>query len=158
MIIVAIIGILTMIAMPSYQKHVAEGLSLAKPAIVSMTEYYSANGKFQYTNSNHNQLFDNNSAYSVDPAASFFNNATERVMIGKWWAPMGITIDYSKEKLGLSKWGDNPSQKPMIMLIVSPMVTSNKRVLGNGAKWDDGAIEWKCILYFYAKNYRTKCM
>lgn len=153
MIVVAIIGILTMIAMPSYQEYVArtyvaEGLSLAKPAIVSMTEYYSANGKFQYKNSNHNQLFDNNSAYGVDPAASFSHNATERVMIGNWWAPMGITIDYSKEKLGLSKWGDDPSQKPRIMLIASPMVTSNKRVLGNGAKWDGGTVEWKCYYIF----------
>lgn len=80
----------------------------------------------------------------VDPAASFSHNATERVMIGNWWAPMGITIDFSKEKLGLSKWGNDPSQKPRLMLIASPMVTSNKRVLGNGAKWNGGAIEWKC--------------
>lgn len=153
MIVVAIIGILAMIAMPSYQEYVArtyvaEGLSLAKPAMVSMTDYYSTNGKFQYVNSNHNQVFDNNAAYGVDPAASFAHNATERVMIGNWWAPVGITIDYSKEKLGLSKWGNDPNQKPRLMLIATPMVTNDKYTLSLGGNWSGGSIEWKCYYIF----------
>lgn len=51
MIVVAIIGILTMIAMPSYQDYVkragvAEGLNLILPAKTAMIDYYQENGIF----------------------------------------------------------------------------------------------------------------
>ena len=49
MIVVAIIGILTMIAMPAYQDYVkrtgvAEGLQLIMPAKLAMIEYYQEHG------------------------------------------------------------------------------------------------------------------
>lgn len=51
MIVVAIIGILTMIAMPSYQDYVkragvAEGLNLILPAKTAILDYYQLNGVF----------------------------------------------------------------------------------------------------------------
>lgn len=156
MIVVAILGILTAIAMPVYKDYIAktyvtEGLGLAMSAKVAMTDYYASNGKFTYTNSNHNHLFDNNAAYGIAPADTFAHNATERVMIGNWWAPMGITIDYSKKMLGLGE-ETGTNAKPRIMLIASPMITDNQDVLGNGANWKGGAIEWKCYFIFMPKR------
>lgn len=55
MIVVAIIGILTMIAMPSYQDYtrragVAEGLQIILPAKTAMMEYYQEHNRFPETN------------------------------------------------------------------------------------------------------------
>lgn len=55
MIVVAIIGILSMFALPAYQDytkrtHIAEGLSLASMAKSAVTEYYAVNGIWPSTN------------------------------------------------------------------------------------------------------------
>ena len=55
MIVVAIIGILTVIAMPTYQRYtiraqVAEGLNLTAPFKTAVAEFYSANGAFPADN------------------------------------------------------------------------------------------------------------
>lgn len=55
MVVVAIIGILSMIAFPSYQDYtkrtyVAEGLALASGAKSAITEFYSVNGAWPTTN------------------------------------------------------------------------------------------------------------
>ena len=56
MIVVAIIGILAMIAMPAYQRYViraqvAEGLNLSGPLKVGVAEFYEINGAFPANNS-----------------------------------------------------------------------------------------------------------
>lgn len=55
MIVVAIIGILSMFALPAYQDYtkrtyVAEGLALASAAKMAMTEYYSTTGSWPQSN------------------------------------------------------------------------------------------------------------
>ena len=56
MIVVAIIGILSMFALPAYQDYtkrtyVAEGLGLAAPAKMAASEYYASEAKWPTTNS-----------------------------------------------------------------------------------------------------------
>jgi type IV pilus assembly protein PilA len=55
MIVVAIIGILSMFALPAYQDYtkrtyIAEGMSLASMAKASVTEYYAVNGTWPSNN------------------------------------------------------------------------------------------------------------
>ena len=55
MIVVAIIGILTVIAMPAYQRYtiraqVAEGLNLTAPFKTAVAEFFSTNGAFPADN------------------------------------------------------------------------------------------------------------
>lgn len=63
MIVVAIVGILTMIAMPSYQDYVkragvAEGMTLILPAKTAILEYYQEHGDFPYSSNDLKNILD----------------------------------------------------------------------------------------------------
>ncbi len=76
MIVVAIIGILAAVAIPSYQDytkraHVSEGFTLASAAKTGVSEYYSSEGTWPGTNSD----------AGVASAASITGNAVTSVTI-----------------------------------------------------------------------------
>ena len=63
MIVVAIVGILAMIAMPSYQDYVkragvAEGMTLILPAKTAILEYYQEHGDFPYSSNDLKNILD----------------------------------------------------------------------------------------------------
>ncbi len=77
MIVVAIIGILAAVAIPSYQDytkraHVSEGFGLASAAKTGVAEYYASEGAFPT----------NNDQAGVATAASISGNAVDSVVIG----------------------------------------------------------------------------
>ncbi|WP_171973642.1 pilin [Wohlfahrtiimonas larvae] len=155
MIVVAIIGILAMIAMPSYQEYVArtyvtEGLSVATSVQSSMIDHYISNGSFVYKHASggSNGTSNINDTYGIAPPESFAHNAITRVATGTWWNPMGITIEYSKDKLGLSNRLP-ANQVPKIMLVPSPTnVESDIYLQSTGANWKGGSITWQCYYMF----------
>lgn len=89
MIVVAIIGILAAVAIPSYQDytkraHVSEGFSLASAAKTGVSEYYGSQGVWPS---------DNDQA-GVATAGSIFGNAVTSVTISD---PGVITIVYNSK-------------------------------------------------------------
>jgi type IV pilus assembly protein PilA len=87
MIVVAIIGILAAVAIPSYQDytkraHVSEGFSLASAAKTGVAEYYASEGSFPSTNA----------SAGITAAASITGNAVNSVTVG---AGGVITIVYN---------------------------------------------------------------
>ena len=86
MIVVAIIGILAAVAIPSYQDytkraHVSEGMGLAGAAKLAVAEHYSSNNSFHTTNA----------SAGLKAAASITGNAVTSVTVG---ASGKITILY----------------------------------------------------------------
>lgn len=87
MIVAAIIGILSAVAIPAYQDytkraHVTEGLVLSGGAKAGVTEYYSSEGSWPTTNG------------AAGVAASISGNAVISVLVG----PSGvITITYNNK-------------------------------------------------------------
>ncbi len=87
MIVVAIIGILAAVAIPSYQDytkraHVAEGFSLAGAAKLAVAEYHASEGAFPTTNA----------SAGMSSATSITGNAVRSVSVG---AAGAITITYN---------------------------------------------------------------
>ena len=77
MIVVAIIGILAAVAIPSYQDytkraHVSEGLTLASAAKTGVSEYYGSQGSWPGSNS----------AAGIGAAGSISGNAVRSVSVG----------------------------------------------------------------------------
>ena len=77
MIVVAIIGILAAVAIPAYQDYtvrarVSEGLGLASPAKVGVSEFFASNGALPSTNA----------SVGLATAASINGNAISSVTIG----------------------------------------------------------------------------
>lgn len=160
MIVVAIIGILSAMALPFYSTYVAktyvmEGIALASSAQTAMIDYYTSNGSFYYKNAGGNMVFDTNSNYGIATGDSFASNAVERIMLGNWWAPIGITITYDATKLSLNTQPDERN-KPKIFLIPSPTETSSTHLLSNGANWKGGSIEWQCYYIFMPARIAPK--
>lgn len=76
MIVVAIIGILSALALPAYQAytkraHVAEGLSMANGAKVAIADYYSTFGTFPA----------DNATVGIVHASSIYGNAVRSIAI-----------------------------------------------------------------------------
>ncbi len=76
MIVVAIIGILAMVAMPAYSRYlvraqVAEGLNLSGPLKVGVVEFYEMNGAFPA----------NNSEAALEPPASYTGSYVSTITV-----------------------------------------------------------------------------
>lgn len=77
MIVVAIIGILSAIAIPAYQDytkraHISEGLSLASGPKAAVSEYYATQGEWPT----------NNTSAGLDGSSSMGGNAVKGVAVG----------------------------------------------------------------------------
>ncbi|MGL4674329.1 MAG: pilin [Wohlfahrtiimonas sp.] len=147
MIVVAIIGILSMFALPAYQDYtkrtyVAEGMTLASAAKNASTEYFSTEGKWPLSNA----------SAGIAPAAKITGQAV-----------LGIQI---KEGMSASKAanGSQPAIPAKANGVTNVIVHYNKKVLGtagastyssamtNGTvtiapveSSDAGSVSWACI-------------
>ena len=111
MVVVAIVGLLSAVALPSYQdytkrSHVTEGLALASTAKLSVAEYYSSEGSFPISNAK----------AGLVSATDITGNAVNSVSIGTSGV---ITITYN-DKVESGK-----------TIVLTPSATS-----GGSVKWD----------------------
>ncbi|MBS7834939.1 pilin [Wohlfahrtiimonas chitiniclastica] len=92
MIVVAIIGILSMFALPAYQDYtkrtyVAEGIGLASAAKMAATEYYSSEAKWPTTNSK----------AGLPKASEIRGQSVEKISLGGTASKPTITITYGSK-------------------------------------------------------------
>jgi prepilin-type N-terminal cleavage/methylation domain-containing protein len=89
MIVLTVISVLTIVAIPGYQKfavrtQVAEGINLIKPFRYAMTDYYIQNGNWP----------DNNLIAGMNPPESYATLNVERISIAQNGANANIIIEY----------------------------------------------------------------
>lgn len=122
MIVVAIIGILSMMALPAYQDYtrktyVAEGLALASSLAGAAVEHYSTTGKWP----------DSNGMAGLSAAPTYAGQAVIGVGIGH--GPSGIPADTARAGIGINRKVSN------IKIFYTDKVTG---VLGDGLKVGSG--------------------
>ena len=118
MIVLAIIGILAAIVIPTYQDYtirskVSEGFKLSRPAKVAVSEVYFSKGRF---------LAPNNTSYGLPAAASINSTYVSSVATGMSGL---ITITYN------DNLGGNPTANGKTILL-SPTPQA-------------GSIKWDCL-------------
>ena len=126
MIVVAVIGILAAVAIPSYRSyvaraHVSEGLTLIGPVKNAVAEYYAVNGGLPEVANNHmtNVLAALGLPNSSDTGAAS-GQAVKRI----WWY--------------------NNADEPAIKIKYAGPGIDDK-VLLVAARFDAGAITWRCV-------------
>lgn len=147
MIVVAIIGILSMIALPSYQDYtkrtyVAEGMALASGAKIAVIETFSNTGKWPYTN-----------AEAGLPAADkITGQAVKGIALaagvvdanGQVTEDVNIIIYYTAKVVGEDFLPLVPPSDPTI-----PGVGYSVNTLSLAPKVVGGSIMWECVMRGY---------
>ncbi|MBS7815515.1 pilin [Wohlfahrtiimonas chitiniclastica] len=130
MIVVAIIGILSMFALPAYQDYtkrtyVAEGLGLAAPAKMAVTEYYATAAEYPA----------NNAKAGLPAAGDITGQSVKGVGIG---AGGIVVVSYNTKVLkadaDVAKDADTSATSVLGSITLQPDATS-------------GSVTWKCLTY-----------
>lgn len=138
MIVVAIIGILAMIAMPSYQDYtkrtyVAEGMNLANGVKLAVLEQFTTSGNY-------------NNLEAIQPqGTSIKGQAVDAI-----WAEAGETTDrqpmvwvyiYFNNKV-VAKPDPIPNTPPKFFQVIA----SNNHLTLNNDQSTQGSVIWRCVL------------
>ena len=130
MIVVAIIGILSMFALPAYQDYtkrtyVAEGLGLAAPAKMAVTEYYATAAEYP----------ENNAKAGLPKAGDITGQSVKGVGIGKDGI---VVVSYNtkvvKVDADIAADEKTPAESVLGSITLKPDATS-------------GSVTWKCETY-----------
>ncbi|MBS7838873.1 pilin [Wohlfahrtiimonas chitiniclastica] len=137
MIVVAIIGILSMFALPAYQDYtkrtyVAEGIGLASAAKMAATEFYSSEAEWPK----------NNKEAGLPAAKDIKGQAVSGVGIGEGGVGKEsiIVIYYGDKVIGTAAQGVPQTANASAQSTVGSLTLSPKAVTG-------GSVEWECSDY-----------
>lgn len=148
MIVVAIIGILSMMALPAYQDYtrrtfVSEGIALASGARMAATEFFSTNGKWPKSNAE----------AGLAPANQITGQAVDGVALsdGKGGSS-AIVIYYNQKVTGDNAYTHAPSDPKLTEV---PEHNGALSMVAINVK-SGGSIRWKCNKINASRNPTQK--
>lgn len=135
MIVVAIIGILSMIALPAYQDYtrktyVSEGISLSSSARMAATEYFVSNGRWPKSNTE----------AGLAAANQITGQGVDGVALSDGKGKSSAIVVYYNQKVT----GDNSYRHAPTDGTLTEVPEGNGTLAIVAINVDSGAIRWKC--------------
>lgn len=143
MIVVAIIGILSMFALPSYQDYtkrtyVAEGINLANGVKATITEYYSTKGDWPHTNAQAG--LPNGATITGQAVGAIWVTDAEEAAVKK---RVGFINIFFNEKV-VPNHDPIPTTEPADLNAV--YAYNNVLILSTVGGMNESSIQWRCFM------------